>query len=243
MEDKKRRKSKGGNDESCSSKKKKDRTPQRGLGVATLERLRVQENLKQMTQNTNNLPFDLFMDSSSMNNNNVVVPGVPFPPTFGTFEGIHNNNNNNKVEVGLFFGDQEGLFVQRVGGFNGLFSGKNCVGFSGVGLGNGSNVNKNEASNELSSTPLSFFGLSDKCGFCHKKKRVDAKVANQAQAVEVVAVHRKGGPCGGGVMMEYEFFPEKGGRNCSSSTSVVEELMRSGGVESSSSIDLTLKLY
>ncbi|XAR67519.1 hypothetical protein NMG60_11002299 [Bertholletia excelsa] len=158
-----RRKSKS----SEASQKKKQ--PQRGMGVAQLERLRQQEVWKKMTENPKNNNSNNLLHSLSLQNNPYFLSSSPFPDPVANFGGCG-------------VGPNQPLLLQRLG--NGFFPGSGvggvfCDQFQADPYGHrpgpnpalrGGNVS--ETSRELSSIP-NIKVCSDYCGLCHKKKRVN----------------------------------------------------------------------
>ncbi|BFG29351.1 hypothetical protein CerSpe_156250 [Prunus speciosa] len=247
--------------------------PQRGLGVAQLERLRLQDRWKKMTElpqlqpqpQVVNLPDHHQYQNFQHQNPTRTLPGplasVPVQYGASSYNGpllIKGSGGN-----GLF-----GFVGQRVG---------NGSGFGYVG-GNNLVVDLNpspyaigapdprfevgavyETSKELSSIPKVQPLSSDCCDICCKKqkKRLNSRnymclngrsgksaaslpinssgflrlnpeagggqvvgrstahsgFRNDDQGVEVRAVHRKGSSAGGGIFMEYDFFPAAGGKS------------------------------
>ncbi|KAL7216898.1 hypothetical protein ACSBR1_028758 [Camellia fascicularis] len=261
---------------------KKKKQPQRGMGVAQLEleRLRLQEKWKKM-----NHPNPL--QSLNLHNHNYYLLPTSFPdadpisaPTVNGLGGL------NQALLLPSFGNG-GSFSGHVGGSGvGVFSDQFLANPYGIG----SSGNVAETSKELTSMP-NIKCHSGRCGQCHKKMRLNggnlgcsflgfnlgnnqnidrqnqdfssSSGINVDQDVEVLAVHRKGNPWGGGVFVEYEFFPKgKGGRGTSSnefdtgfgsteasvaecgdqSSYYVSTTTTSTGFDSSNSIDLSLKL-
>ncbi|KAI3497052.1 hypothetical protein L1887_39433 [Cichorium endivia] len=198
---------------------KKNKQPQRGMGVEQLERLRLQERWKKMTEVPSQHPFALpsFNSSVAFTTSCSTVPstGVQFrhvqasaPPPAMLFHGIGIHGAN------LFSSDH--------------VVDPSLIGSSNLGF-------RFENSKELSSIPNYVKCASDGCGVCHKKKRIhggsnacsvnpfrnfsgnntvvemiDASKTRRysGQVTEVMSVHRTGGSS----LTEYEFFPGKGGR-------------------------------
>ncbi|GMP65630.1 hypothetical protein CsSME_00026344 [Camellia sinensis var. sinensis] len=258
----------------------KKKQPQRGMGVAQLEleRLRLQEKWKKM-----NHPNPL--QSLNLHNHNYYLLPTSFPdpisaPTVNGLCGL------NQALLLPSFGNG-GSFSGHVGGSGvGVLSDQFLANPYGIG----SSGNVAETSKELTSMP-NIKCHSGRCGQCHKKMRLNGENLgcsflefnlennqnidgqnqdfsgssgiNVDQDVEVLAVHRMGNPWGGGVFVEYEFFPKgKGGRGTSSnefdtgfgsteasvaecgdqSSYYVSTTTTSTGFDSSNSIDLSLKL-
>lgn len=130
-----RKSSRGGNE----SKKKQ---PQRGMGVEKLERLRLGDRWKKMTEfNSNNI---------NINPSHAVIP-----TSFGHDPTSLNTVPMHLTKLGVYplmNMNQPAMLVQRAGG-----------NFYGVGVGNG-----NEKSKELSSTPNLIKSYSDHCSVCHQ---------------------------------------------------------------------------
>ncbi|KAA8523815.1 hypothetical protein F0562_010238 [Nyssa sinensis] len=290
----------------------KKKQPQRGMGVAQLERLRLQERCKKLTEinplHSLNLHQPHFFPSSLAGPTPACVP-VQFAKysTYGPMNGVGRSGlypapllQNQRFVNGGFHGlcDSSGIGRVSTAQFQVDPSG---VGALSPGFRDGNAI---ETSGELSSMP-NMGCYSEHSGVCHKNNRINggnfgckgvrdmhtelspihgcillgfnlgnnqktdgesqdgstralshAGYAgyNVDQEVEVVAVHRKRSSGGGSVLMEYEFFPGKGGRSSSS-----EEYLKMGseasdgeayscvttattGVNASNSIDLSLKL-
>ncbi|PQQ07343.1 uncharacterized protein Pyn_06777 [Prunus yedoensis var. nudiflora] len=218
--------------------------PQRGLGVAQLERLRLQDRWKKMTE----LPQ--LQPQPQHQNPTRTLPGplasVPVQYGASSYNGpllIKGSGGN-----GLF-----GFVGQRVG---------NGSGFGYVG-GNNLVVELNpspyaigapdprfevgavyETSKEVSSIPKQKKRLNSRNYMCLNgrsgksaaslpinssgflrlnpeagggqvvgRSTVNSGFRNDDQGVEVRAVHRKGSSAGGGIFMEYDFFPAAGGKS------------------------------
>ncbi|KAL2476158.1 Uncharacterized protein Adt_36894 [Abeliophyllum distichum] len=282
-----RRKPKG--NEAMGQKKKR---PQRGMGVAQLEKLREQEGRNQ----TLSISPASFSNLTVMNPNSVPVQYAKLGG-FGTVNG-------GVGQIGLNQNQSLFGFQEQMGNSSVLVSNHFQVDPFGVG---GSNLsfglkNASENSKELSSTPNSVKCYYEHCNVCHKKKRVNGEilgcsrsgmymqmppigncdflglnvgdnesinqenqevgiqapivplagysVRNCQPGVEVVAFHRKGNSSSGNgtVLMEYDFFPGNGGSRSTCNNELA--LMNLGGNsepssqggETSSSIDLSLKL-
>ncbi|KAK6134526.1 hypothetical protein DH2020_031760 [Rehmannia glutinosa] len=144
-----RRKPKGCDTSSSELNKKKNKTPQRGMGVEKLERLRLQERWKKMTEiNTNN---------------NIIPPAVSFSDPISKLGGF----NGTPIVGHLGFHGQMGLTVSEqlqtdLFG-NGCFNNPVFVGNKNV-----SGISKLE----LSSNPNAV-KCSHHCNACHKKKKVN----------------------------------------------------------------------
>ncbi|PSS06183.1 Protein SPOROCYTELESS like [Actinidia chinensis var. chinensis] len=236
-----RRKAKSG--EAAAQKVKKQ--PQRGMGVAQLERLRLQERWNNMTEIGNVPPQPLSLHNSySLSLNSYPIPVSTTQFGHGLNPAFFRNGSVEGVFPGQFQADP-----YRIGAPN-----------PSVRAGN-----VGETSTELPSIP-NLEGFSDHFIVCHKKKRVDGenlgcKGRNEKhidlspfnngcgfqgfnQELEVLAVHRKGIS---GVVMEYEFFPGIRGRGiCSQDLelglSEVSVTTTSTGFDASNSVDLSLKL-
>ncbi|CAK9160173.1 unnamed protein product [Ilex paraguariensis] len=172
-----------GRKKSKSNETTQKKQPQRGMGVAQLERLRMQE-WKKMTQTTPQTPLH------SMNlQNNVFLPssfagpsamaGVPIQ--FAKYGGYGVMNGFGQSSL------SQTLSLQRLGhgGFHGPVGGSSVSGLVsdqfeldpyGVGAPNSSFLvgNAVETSKELSSMP-NIKGFSEHCGVCHKKKRMNGE--------------------------------------------------------------------
>ncbi|CAH1444486.1 unnamed protein product [Lactuca virosa] len=198
---------------------KKNKQPQRGMGVEQLERLRLQERWKKMTE----------------------VPSLHHPfalPGFSSSSCTTVPNQNTGVQFRPAQGAAPAMLFHGIGihGTN-LFSTAEHVMDPSVNVGF-----RFDNSKELSSIPNYVVKCaSDGCGVCHKKKRIhggsnacslnpfrnlagnnsvvemiDAAKTRlcSGQVTEVISVYRNGGSA----MTEYEFFPEKGGRGTTSKT-------------------------
>ncbi|CAI9784153.1 unnamed protein product [Fraxinus pennsylvanica] len=147
-----RRRTKG--NESTGQKKKQ---PQRGMGVAQLERLRVQEGWKNPTNQT------LTINPASLPNLAVMNPNS-VPMQFAKLGGFGTVNGNGNVgHMGLnqnpgFFGFQEQFQVDPFG------------------------VGGSKNSKELSSTPNGVKCYYGHCNVCHKKKRVNGEILGCSRA-------------------------------------------------------------
>ncbi|CAK7327520.1 unnamed protein product [Dovyalis caffra] len=217
--------------------------PQRGMGVAQLERLRIQERWKAITEGNqigslNRQPAQQLHVSDPFNNNNyyqmlqygtAVNYGVPMSSNVGVFNGF------------LGWDHKGGVMVNRVDGFNvdsndGFGSGQVLINpymvgpapVHQVGIPASAPAAVFEASKELSSIPKVIQQQKQyepsRCDLCLKMGGFSARAANSAffanhnhknnEGVEVTAVHRKGNnPRGRKVIMEYEFFPGKNGKS------------------------------
>ncbi|XP_058217617.1 uncharacterized protein LOC131328729 [Rhododendron vialii] len=219
-----------------SNEKKKQ--PQRGMGVAQLERLRLQERWKKISTHHNPLLLQPHNINPHTNNHYFVPASFPDPTSFVS-------------SYGDGVGVNQGFLLPKLGkdGFSGQVGpGQLQVepyGFGNSNSGFGAGNVARETSNELSSMP-NVNCYNGQCDLCHKKKRiVDGEnlgfngmrdkyagcrflgfnLGNKEkldQETEVLAVHRKGISSGGGhgsVLMEYEFFPaEKSGCRGATST-------------------------
>lgn len=159
------------NSSRANNENPKKKQPQRGMGVAQLERLRLQERWKKMTEinpTTSGHPLTTPLDSSSFlepNNNK----SINFPK-FGGIGSTAGLNGEVGVDLNLM---QQGLIVQtQRGGNGGLFQyGQGFVSddkFQGYLYGIG-NMNGG-CSKELPSTPkvLKCYSSTDHCADCHK---------------------------------------------------------------------------
>ncbi|KAH7860789.1 hypothetical protein Vadar_017994 [Vaccinium darrowii] len=230
-----------GRRKSKSNEKKK--VPQRGMGVAQLERQRMQEGWKKMAHQN---PLLLQPHNIIPQTNNYFFPAsFPEPTSFGRTGGNGNGVGLNqrfllpKVGNGVLYGQVvgPGQVLADANGF-GSFN-------SGFRAGNVAC----EASNELSSMPnvnynagqcclrhnhkkkriidcenLGCNGTRDKCAGCSFGGFILGNRQKMDQEKEVLAVHRKGSSSGGSghgsLLMEYEFFPGKvSGEDSSSSSS------------------------
>ncbi|KAI3457527.1 hypothetical protein Pfo_014190 [Paulownia fortunei] len=163
-----RRKPKGC-DSSAGQKKKQ---PQRGMGVEKLERLRLQERWKKMTEinTTNNQGFSIPAASFSdpvLTNASVPVQlsklGGFGAPNVGQMGLNHNQSYlgfHGQTGVGGFASDQLQTDLFGIGcKSNSGFLGKNVTGIS----------------KELSSNPNVVKCYSEHCNACHKKKKVNGE--------------------------------------------------------------------
>ncbi|XP_052208332.1 uncharacterized protein LOC127812070 [Diospyros lotus] len=208
--------------------------PQRGMGVAELERRRrLQENLNGMTDNFNPVFHSLnhhFLPTAPLLDETPASYASPIAK-FGGYGGAGQLGHLNPRFLLPKFGHGGGSGVE------GVFSDQFQAGALGFGA---PNLSLLEASKELSSIPnMSSYESDNHYGLCHKKKRVNgdqnlgcngmrdkfgdsflglnlgnkqtmaggAPSYNADQEVEVVAVHRK---LGRSMVMEYEFFPGGG---------------------------------
>ncbi|XP_008454619.2 uncharacterized protein LOC103494987 [Cucumis melo] len=138
--------------------------PQRGLGVAQLERLRLQENWKTVTE----ISPPTFLLHNTLPNFPLHFPPAP-PPILHT--------DCIAAGAGAVLGfDHHGFVVQRIGNNGGFLPA------GGVLIGNTSV----EASRELSSIPkLPLACDSDRCDHCFKKKRVN--FSNRRKEKNIIA--------------------------------------------------------
>ncbi|XP_039026689.1 protein SPOROCYTELESS [Hibiscus syriacus] len=266
--------------------------PQRGMGVAQLERLR-KMNETRTTTGITQFPCETRGAAGNVPVlHGIVRYGVPMVINGGS-GGLWGSGS-----------ETDGLMMQRVvgnGGFGG-FNGQVLVGNPGnlqVGCG------VVEASKELSSMPKFQHCKPDRCDSCFKKKRCNgetggilnqygqifprkevdfhgrnlennqnytneemngfsARAARSAytyaaatggqmnninESVDLLAIHKKGNSVGtGSYVMEYEFFPEKNGRNTAfKEWELPKEASLSLGGEASHAnasncVDLSLKL-
>ncbi|XVF70424.1 hypothetical protein PTKIN_Ptkin11bG0160600 [Pterospermum kingtungense] len=146
--------------------------PGRGMGVEKLERLRIQERWKKITETSAATTTTHFATDPNIGTSNVPVLhgltnyGVPMMINGGSTGGLWG------------WGDTAGLMMQRVVG-NGGF----CGGLNGqVLLGAPANVQVAcgaaavvEASKELSSMPKLQHCKPDRCDVCFKKKRCNGE--------------------------------------------------------------------
>ena len=131
--------------EAAAQKVKKQ--PQRGMGVAQLERLRLQERWKKMTEISNVLPQPL-----SLHN--------PYPLSPPSYQNLVSTTQ---------FGHGRNSALFRNGAVEGLFPGQFQADRYGIGAPNPSVrvCNMGETSTELPSIP-NLEGFSDHFGVCHK---------------------------------------------------------------------------
>ncbi|KAJ6417269.1 hypothetical protein OIU84_003057 [Salix udensis] len=196
----------------CQTRKKQR---QRGMGVAQLESLRIQERWKAITEANQNIgafnlqPTQQLHDHHPFNYNN------------------NNNNNNQMMQYGTTVNC--GVPTSSSGGvFNG-FLGWGSPGTIWLDRSPVHQVGVFEASKELSSIPKVMQQQqqyeSSRFDLCFKMGGFSARAArntappyanhnhNNEVTSEVMTVHRKGtnSPMGRKVIMEYEFFPGKNG--------------------------------
>ncbi|KAJ6753676.1 PROTEIN SPOROCYTELESS [Salix purpurea] len=217
----------------CQTRKKQ---PRRGMGVAQLENLRIQERWKAITE-TNQIGSLNLQPAQQMhvfdpfnNNDNQMVQcgttvnyGVPMRSNGVVFNGF------------LGWDHQDGVAVKRVDEFNannyngGFGSGQvlvnpYMVGSSPVHQAGAPAAAVREASKELSSIPKVMQKQKQYDPTCLKMGGFSARAATSAfyanhnhnnnEGVEAMAVPRKGNNAmGRKVIMEYEFFPGKNGKN------------------------------
>ncbi|KAL3576724.1 hypothetical protein D5086_022007 [Populus alba] len=218
---------------------------QRGMGVAQLESLRIQERWKAITEANQNIGalnlqptqqlHDHYPSNYNTDSNNQMLQygttvncGVPMSSNGGVFNGF------------LGWDHQGGVVVKRVDGFNennndGFGSGQVFLNPYLVGsvpvhqVGAPAPAPVFEASKELSSIPKVMQHQQyepSRCDLCFKMGGFSARAARSAPYAnhnhnnnnegtsEVMAVHSKGNnPLGRNVIMEYEFFPGKNGKN------------------------------
>ncbi|GMH05674.1 hypothetical protein Nepgr_007514 [Nepenthes gracilis] len=210
--------------------------PQRGMGVAQLERLRLQERWKKMTEISPSVhphhvkypnPYPYFDPPTS---------GVPVQlPKLGGFGERLVLHHGFPVHGGPsspahFFPD--GFPASSYGGMAGAVLDPSTRGFGGL-----------EGLRELPSIPKLDTEM-DSNGIASKKKRIMEGTREKCEGVEVVAVHRKGNAVGGGVVMEYGFFPSAKDTmeflSPSSTAAAGDRFSPFGSTETS--IDLSLKL-
>ncbi|KAK4398430.1 hypothetical protein Sango_1318500 [Sesamum angolense] len=172
-----RRKPRGCDGSSAGPQKK--RQPQRGMGVEKLERLRMQERWKKMTEiNTTNQGFTTsFSDPALINASSIPVQisklggfGAPTVPQMGLSQSQSYLGFHGQVGVGGLGSDQ--LHHQTD-----LF-GIGCLNNSGFVGKNVSGISK-----ELSSTPNAVNCYSEHCSACHKKKKVNPENWGGGRAV------------------------------------------------------------
>nr|XP_023929272.1 uncharacterized protein LOC112040621 [Quercus suber] len=214
--------------------------PQRGLGVEKLERLRIQERWKKMTE------FPSLPDPQPPLHCQTHVSGsvpvqyrAPAPPS----SVVNGSCACGAGNGGAGFGGTFGMLMSNQVVLNP---------YAGIGVPDPRVFV--ETSRELSSMPK-LQSVPHNCDLCLKKKRFNGgnigfdggrdqnseispisgsgfhgsnlenipnftsnfgATRNLDQGVEVVAIHRKGNSMGGSVFMEYEFFPGKSGRGTSS---------------------------
>ncbi|XP_077211092.1 uncharacterized protein LOC143846525 [Tasmannia lanceolata] len=268
------------------------RQPQRGLGVAQLERLRLQERWRKITEIQPPQPQNLhlqyafpFVDPRIDNSYTRFAIGALNESQSSTSQNsilprywIGNGGGDSSLRC--IYSDQISLDRFQIGPHEARFQRRNQIAVA-------------EMARELSSTENTNC-ISDQCEFCIKKKRLhgqnsrfksgrfgeiategcdfldlnlgprsidgksndssgrgerraDSSRLHAAQAVEAVAVQRKGklqAECERGIM-EYEFFPPKSNSSSSISGFPVSAHPKVGEASSSSSsnfLDLSLKL-
>ncbi|KAF9666852.1 hypothetical protein SADUNF_Sadunf16G0271800 [Salix dunnii] len=220
----------------CQTRKKQ---PRRGMGVAQLENLRIQERWKAITETNQIGSLNLQPDQQLLvfdpfnNNDNQMVQ-------YGTAVNYGVPMRSNGVVFNGFFGwdHQDGVAVKRVNEFNannngGFGSGQvldnpYMVGSSPVHLAGAPAAAVREASKELSSVPKAMQKQKKYeptcCDLCFKMGGFSARAATSAfyanhnhnsnEGVESMAVHGKGNNAmGRKVIMEYEFFPGRNGKS------------------------------
>ncbi|XP_020554154.1 uncharacterized protein LOC110013021 [Sesamum indicum] len=174
-----RRKPRGCDGSSAGSSQKK-KQPQRGMGVEKLERLRMQERWKKMTEiNTKNQGFTApsFPDPALINASSVPVQisklggfAAPGVPQMGLSQNQSYLGFHGQMGVGGLASDQPHHHTD-------LF-GIGCLNNSGFVGKNVSGISK-----ELSSTPNAVNCYSEHCNACHKKKKVNGENWGGGRAV------------------------------------------------------------
>ncbi|KAA8526883.1 hypothetical protein F0562_008888 [Nyssa sinensis] len=152
-----------------STQKKKQ--PQRGMGVAQLERLRLQERWKKMTEININPLHSLSLHHPHFLPSSLADPtptGVSVP--FGKFSAYGAINGGGQLNGGF-----PGL-ASSSGVGNGVFGDQFLVDPYGLGARNPSFrvENATETSKELSSMP-NMKCYYENCSVCHKKKRINGE--------------------------------------------------------------------
>ncbi|GAB4846287.1 hypothetical protein Ancab_025288 [Ancistrocladus abbreviatus] len=187
--------------------------PQRGMGVAQLERLRQQERWKMMAE-INSAPSLQYSGTTPYPYNfDPPTTGVPIHqlPKFGAggFGVIAGGAHHGFPPAVVHSGGEPTSAHFFQGGFGGFDpNGLPILGSSGL-----------ESLKELPSIPKRpEDGEIDRNSLIWKKKRISGYetafmegITEKHEGVEVVAVHRKGKAVGGAVVMEYGFFPARGG--------------------------------
>ncbi|GAB4849586.1 hypothetical protein Ancab_004381 [Ancistrocladus abbreviatus] len=196
---------KSGKQQNGSTQKKQ---PQRGMGVAQLERLRLEERWKKMTEINTSSRVHYLGNTPYPCNFDPPIAGVPVHqlPKFGAGSfGVLATGNCHGFPPAPQGGGGATIAQFFPGGFgvadtNGL----RVMGSGGM-----------ESLKELPSIPKQLEGTEiDHSGLIFKKKRFSGYemgfmegIKEKYEEVEVVAVHRKGNAVGGAVVMEYGFFP------------------------------------
>ncbi|KAK4439877.1 hypothetical protein Salat_0322600 [Sesamum alatum] len=172
-----RRKPRGCDGSSAGAQKKKQ--PQRGMGVEKLERLRMQERWKKMTEiNTTNQGFTI--PAASFPDPALINASVPVQ--------ISKLGGFGATQMGLAQNQSYQLGFHGQMGVGGLGSDHQLhqTDLFGIGcLNNSGFVGKNVSgiSKELSSTPNSVNCYSEHCNACHKKKKVNSENLGGGRAV------------------------------------------------------------
>ncbi|KAL0399328.1 UNVERIFIED_CONTAM: hypothetical protein Sradi_2276100 [Sesamum radiatum] len=175
-----RRKSRGCDGSSAGPQKKKQ--PQRGMGVEKLERLRMQERWKKMTEiNTTNQGFTASFpvpDPALINASSVPVQifklggfGASAVPQMGLSQNQSCLGFHGQMGVGGLGSDQHHHHQTDLFGIG-------CLNNSGFVGKNASGISK-----ELSSTPNTVNCYSEHCSSCHKKKKVNGENWGGGRAV------------------------------------------------------------
>ncbi|OMO80466.1 Plant transcription factor NOZZLE [Corchorus capsularis] len=222
---------------------KQKKPPQRGMGVAQLERLRIQERWKKMTGTTVQFPPDPVKVKGKTSNIVPVLQGVGVANYAAAVNPMMINGGNGGLwGWGCSTDSTAGLVnIPRVNVGNGGFGGFNG-GFQKMRY-KGENVNFDGGFNKFgqvlpikgSTEYVHGFNLENNQniikeemnnnGFTPTPKVVRTAAAAYAgqnqidinEAVEVSVIHRKGNTMGNGsVVMEYELFPGKSSRSTSS---------------------------
>ncbi|XP_038900102.1 protein SPOROCYTELESS-like [Benincasa hispida] len=159
--------------------------PQRGLGVAQLERLRLQDKWNKITEMS---PPHHFIQSHSptfLLDNTLTNFPLQFPAAAPVMVATDSGGGG-----GVLGFDHQGLVVQRIGNHGGFLAGGEPYSHGGGVLIGNSSV---EASRELSSIPklpppsLPPSCDSDHCDICFKKKRVNFSNLMKEKNINIAA--------------------------------------------------------
>ncbi|KAJ8532410.1 hypothetical protein K7X08_012333 [Anisodus acutangulus] len=248
---------------SSKNVEKKKKQPQRGMGVEQLERLRMQDTIK------NSIPHHQYYSNNFPNFTTL----SPFTGTISATAsvadpGIYNSILNSSPQFPILCVSPDFCVQQKVvnnGSSSTVAFGNQLISSQNMSLYGFPTSSKpiTEKSKELSSMPNFMSNsnkscFSDRCLSCNKKKRMingedtnihmenmirennhfGIKPSRIEKGVDIVAIHRKGGSSSssdeGAVVMEYEFFPEKNGSKNTNTSCFGKIISNNSSPESSS---------